>query len=76
MLFIIKLLKIYSYIILARVILSWVQPHMRNQIVDFMYQITEPVLAPIRRMIPPIGGGLDISPAIAILLIYILIGML
>ena len=50
--------------ILIRVILSWVRPDPFNPLVRFIYQITEPILLPFRRLIPP-TGGLDFSPLIA-----------
>lgn len=65
------LLTIYIWIIIARAIVSWVNPYPYHPVVRFLYRSTEPVLAPIRRIIPPIAG-LDISPAIAILVIYFL----
>lgn len=50
--------------ILIRVIISWVRPDPFNPVVRFIYQITEPILLPFRRLIPP-TGGLDFSPLIA-----------
>ena len=53
------LLNIVWLIFLARVILSWVRPSPSSSfypVVDGIYRITEPVLAPIRRVIPPMGG--------------------
>ncbi len=64
-------LRIYFWIIIIRAIISWVNPDPYNPIVRFLYQITEPVLRPIRRIIPPMGG-IDISPLIVILVIYFL----
>ena len=66
-----KLLTIYSYILLARVLMSWVNPNPLNPIVRVLYMITEPVLAPVRRVIPPIGG-LDLSPLVVFIGIRIL----
>jgi YggT family protein len=62
----------YSLILLARVLLSWfpnVDP--RNPIVVFIYQVTEPVLAPIRQMLPPMAG-MDFSPLIVLVLIRVI----
>jgi YggT family protein len=74
--FISYLLTLYIYILIAAAVLSWlvafnvVNP--RNQAVvvigEFLYRITEPVLRPIRRMLPNLGG-IDISPIIVILII-------
>ena len=64
--------QVYTYILLARIILSWV-PHdpFKQPIVRWIYQLTEPILAPARRIIPPIGM-VDISP-IAVFMILELI---
>ena len=62
-------LNIYLWIIFARAILSWVNPDPYNPIVQFLYKVTEPVLNPIRKMMP-YGVGIDFSPLIVILVIY------
>ena len=59
-----------SLAILARVLLSWVRVSSYHPAVDFLYRITEPILAPLRRAIPPIGM-VDISPIIALILLQI-----
>ncbi|WP_022853565.1 YggT family protein [Thermodesulfatator atlanticus] len=64
-------LSIYMWIIIIRALLSWVNPDPYNPIVRFLYGATEPVLARIRRFIPPMGG-IDLSPLIAILVIMFL----
>ncbi len=64
-------LRLYTWIIIIRAIISWVNPDPYNPIVQFLYRSTEPVLRPIRRIIPPIGG-IDISPVIALIIIYFL----
>ncbi len=53
--------------ILLRVLFSWIHPDPYNQLVRLIYQITEPILAPLRRYIPPFGG-LDITPVIALII--------
>lgn len=64
------LLDIYSYVIIAAALISWVSPDPRNPIVLFLHRVTEPVLAPVRRMLPPWKtGGLDLSPVIVLLAI-------
>ena len=65
-------LTIYLYVIVARAIISWVSPSPYNPIVQFLYRATEPVLRYARRIIPPIGGTLDLSPIIVILVIIFL----
>ena len=65
-------LTIYIWIILGRAIISWVNPDPSNPIVVFLYRVTEPVLARVRRLIPIRGLGIDISPIIVIMIIYFL----
>jgi len=64
------LLELYSYVVIAAALISWVNPDPRNPIVRFLRQITEPVFEPIRRFLPPWKtGGLDLSPLIVIIAI-------
>jgi YggT family protein len=65
-------LNIYMWVIIARAIISWVNPDPYNQIVQFLYRVTEPVLAQVRRWLPFGRMGIDISPIIVILAIYFL----
>jgi YggT family protein len=65
-------LTIYLYIIVAQAVLSWVNPDPYNPIVRFINNVTEPVLRRIRSRVPLYFGGLDFSPAIAILAIILL----
>jgi YggT family protein len=65
-------LTAYLWIIIIRAVLSWVSPDPYNPIVRFIYRITEPVLRPIRDLLPTYRIGLDLSPMIAILAIYFL----
>ena len=62
----------YFWIIIARAVISWVSPDPFNPIVRFLYRVTEPVLRPIRRRLPTLQMGLDLSPMIVILAIYFL----
>lgn len=64
------LLNAYSWVIIAAALITWVSPDPRNPIVMFLRQVTEPVLAPVRRLLPPWKtGGLDFSPLIVIIAI-------
>ena len=54
-------LTIYIWIIIIRALLSWVSPDPYNPIVQILYRLTEPVLAPIRYRMPDFGG-IDLSP--------------
>ena len=62
----------YMWIIIARAVLSWVNPDPYNPIVRFLYRITEPVLRPIRNRLPTFQMGLDLSPLVVLLAIYLL----
>ncbi|MBU4260522.1 MAG: YggT family protein [Proteobacteria bacterium] len=63
----------YMWVIVGRAIISWVNPDPSNPIVRFLYDITEPVLSRIRRVIPfASGAGIDFSPMILILVILFL----
>ncbi|KRP63234.1 YggT family protein [Pseudomonas trivialis] len=64
-------LKIIFWSMIISVILSWVAPGSRSPGAELVYQITEPVLAPFRRLIPNLGG-LDISPIFAFIAIQLL----
>jgi YggT family protein len=62
----------YTLIIIAQALISWVGADPYNQVVRFLYSVTEPVLRPIRRHLPVIWRGFDFSP----LLVLVLIGFL
>ena len=62
-------LTLYMWIIIARAVISWVNPDPYNPIVRFLNAVTEPVLYPIRRRLPISLGGIDFSPIIVILAI-------
>jgi len=64
------LLTIYMYIVIARAIISWVNPDPYNPIVNFLYRATEPVLSRIRRVLPDMGG-FDLSPILVFLIIML-----
>ncbi len=64
------LLSLYTWIIIIRAVISWVSPDPHNPLVQLLHRITEPVLRPLRHLVPPHKlGGLDISPILAILAI-------
>ncbi|MBU2252542.1 MAG: YggT family protein [Proteobacteria bacterium] len=65
-------LRIYMWIIIIRAVLSWVNPDPYNPIVRLLYQVTEPVMALVRRWIPLRGMGIDFSPMIILLAIVFL----
>ena len=65
------ILYIYLFVILIQVIISWVNPNAYNPITAIMYQVSEPILKPIRRLVPSVGG-LDFSPFIILVIINLL----
>lgn len=65
------LFQALTYAILARVLLSWFPIAPNNPLVTFLHEITEPILSPLRRVIPPLGM-IDITPIVALLLIQVL----
>ncbi len=65
-------LNIYMWVIIIRALISWVNPDPYNQIVQILTKITEPVLRPIRKLVPPYKVGVDLSPLIATLVIIFL----
>jgi YggT family protein len=68
--FIVFLVRILNYAILARVLVSWLPISRDNVLVAIIYEITEPIIAPIREVLPSMGG-LDLSPMIALILLQV-----
>ena len=66
------ILTIANWLIIIRALLSWVNPDPYNVIVQFIYMVTEPLLAPFRRLIPAYSIGIDLSPIFALLAIWFL----
>ena len=62
----------FMWIVIARAILSWVNPDPYNPIVRFIHNVTEPVLYQIRTKLPINFGGIDLSPILVILAVYFL----
>jgi len=65
------LVKIYFFALLAMIILSWIAPGGNNPALYLLHQITEPVMAPFRKILPPMGG-LDLSPILVFVLINVI----
>ncbi|ACZ37849.1 YggT family protein [Sphaerobacter thermophilus] len=68
-------LTVMQFAIIARALLSWFDRGMRSPVAQILVQITEPIMAPIRRVLPT-AGFIDFSPIVAILLIWVLRQML
>jgi YggT family protein len=66
-------LVLYAFmaLLLVRAVFSWIEPYPKNRVHRFAFDLTEPVLGPVRRMVPPIGGF-----DVAFLLVFIAVSML
>jgi YggT family protein len=73
--FLAQLIDVYTVVVFVAVIVSWFQLRPDNPVVRFTRMLTEPVLAPIRKLIPPIGG-LDFSPMILLILLQVVRGLI
>ena len=71
----ILLLEAFLVVILIRVVFSWVSPVPTNPVSRLAWMLTEPILAPIRRVLPA-TAGLDLSPLVVWLIVIVLIGLL
>ncbi len=69
------LVDLYSLVVLAAVVMSWVRVDRSNPLARIVYSLTEPVLAPIRRLLP-VMGGLDFSPMVVLFALRALRGLL
>ncbi len=70
LLLLVKLISIYKMIILARIILSWVQLNPYNPIIKFISQITDPLLDAVQKSFPfLVAGGFDLSPIVVFFLL-------
>jgi YggT family protein len=67
------LLHLYTWVIILRAVLSWLNSDPRHSAVRLLHQATEPVLAPLRHLVRPQAlGGLDLSPLLAIVLVQLI----
>ena len=69
------LLMTYFVLIIARVIVSWIANQSRHPLIPLLYQLTEPVLRPFSRLVPPLGG-VDLSPLFALITLRFLLLLL
>jgi YggT family protein len=70
-----NLLYAFIIVMLIRIIFSWISPSPTNAVTRLAYRLTEPVLAPVRRWLPPMSG-IDLSPMVVMLAAYLLISIL
>ena len=71
----INVLYVFILVMFVRIIFSWISPYPTNAVTRLAYQLTEPVLAPIRRRLPPMSG-FDFSPMVVMIGAYLLISIL
>jgi len=69
------ILTILSYAIITRAVVSWIRPNPQHPLMRLLKKVTDPILNPLERIIPPIAG-MDFSPVIAIILIQLVQGVL
>ena len=68
------LCEVLTLVIIARVIVSWFSPSPTNRLVIILYQVTEPFLAPLRRIIPRVGM-FDFTPLVAIIILRLIVSL-
>jgi YggT family protein len=70
-------LRFLQLAVLVRVLLSWVDssPYPDSRWKEILFAVTDPVLNPLRRIIPPVGGMIDLTPMAAIILLQVLEGL-
>lgn len=61
---------VFNIILIARILMSWVQPNPQGGVGGLLVELTEPLLAPVRKLIPP-AGGLDLAPLAVFLILQI-----
>ena len=64
--------NLLQIIIIVRVVLSWISHNPSNQFIQIIYQVSEPILKPIREILPLAGRGFDLSPVVAFFLLGLL----
>ena len=69
------LCEVLTLLILVRVVISWVSPGQTNTLTNILFQVTEPILGPLRRIIPRVGV-FDLSPMVAIILLQVIATLL
>jgi len=65
------ILNFYFFAIIIQIILSWIAPHNHSPALALLYQLTEPIMAPARKILPPMGG-IDFSPILTFMMIQVL----
>lgn len=71
-----SLVSLYEVVLIIRVLMSWIRPDPHHPVVYWMGRLTEPVLEPVRRLLPANGMGLDLSPLIVLLILHFIKNLL
>jgi YggT family protein len=74
-LFVLIVIWALSVLLIVSSLLSWFQPDPRNPLVKLLHAIVDPLLLPVRAVLPPLGG-MDFSPLVVMIILWILRGML
>jgi YggT family protein len=69
-------LSIYEVILIVRILFSWIRPNRSHPVIDWIYKLTDPVLEPVRKLIPMTGMGIDFSPIVVFLVVGLIKGFL
>jgi YggT family protein len=68
----ITLLRLYEIVLIVRVFISWIQPDPYHPLVQWIHRLTEPLLEPIRKILPNNSLGIDFAPLVAFVLLQLL----
>jgi YggT family protein len=69
------ILTLLTYAVILRAVVSWIRPNPQNPLVLLLRRVTDPILNPLERLIPPMGG-IDFTPVVAIILIQLVQGFI
>jgi YggT family protein len=72
---VVQLIRLYSYVVLAAVLLSWLPDLRENAVGRFITRATEPVFQAVRKVVPPLGG-LDVAPMVVLLALQLILRVL
>ncbi len=67
-----NIIRIYEVILLARILMSWFRPDPYHPVVQWLRKLTDPVLEPVRRLLPLNAGGIDFSPMVVFIVLEVL----
>ena len=65
-------ITLLTFAVIGRALISWFDPRMTSSVARLLVDITEPIIAPVRQVVPAIGGMIDISPIVTIILLQII----